>query len=212
MRRVNRILIPALAATGLLGCNANTGGGGGDVPPEGILRCVDPLTAENGATVAVDSSFNCIGCDVENADAIVDDDAATSGTVSVPLALLGGSLSVTVGTAPGATQPAPASPGFVLNSPQTSLLGANLAQVLSVSTLLGGEVQEENVAVSLLDLDLLSLVDLGLGGSTDGAYALLVEDTQTPFDALQLTLFSLVGANLQLDVGGACANFVLEEG
>ncbi len=211
MRRMNRSLVLSLLAAGLVACNANTTGAGGE-PPTGVLRCIDPLTAENGATVAVDSSINCIGCNVDNPDAIIDDSVMSAATIRVPLALLGGRLSVTVNKADGATQPAPAAPGFILNSPQRSLLGLNLAQVLSVSTLLGGEVQEENIAISLLDLDLLSLVDLGLGGSSDGAFALLVENTQQPFDALRLNLFSLVGANLQLDVGGACANFALEEG
>jgi hypothetical protein len=210
-----KFILGLMVATTLAACSANSGsssdGGNGGPPPIDGLVCVDPLLASNGASTSIATSLNCIGCQVNNPNAVIDGTVATAARISVPLALLGGTASLTVNSGSGASQPAPSRPGFILRTPQTALLELNLLGALTLSTLAGGEVQENNVQFSLLDLDLLGIVDLGLAGSPDGLSAIVIEATQ-PFDAIRLQLFSLLGLVINVDVAGACRNFELVSG
>lgn len=194
----------------LAACSANSGpvDNGGPPPPPPIdgLVCVEPFLEQNGATATFEASPNCVGCEVANPGLAIDGNLDTVATMTMPLSLLGGSLSFAVSSGPGAPQPTPALPGFIVRDPGFSLLDLNLLGVVTISTLLDGEVQESDVTFSLLDLDLLGLIQ-GFGGSTTGLSAIIIE-ASLPFDAIALNLFSLVGIGLELDVAGACRHFV----
>ncbi|MGQ0698465.1 MAG: Ig-like domain-containing protein [Panacagrimonas sp.] len=165
--------------------------------------CTTPLLATAGATVTSEVNGLCVGCGVDDPAFAIDALPLTAATIRVPLALLGGSASLTATAAVGDTFPGGQPAGFIVRRPAGLLLTAELLSQLSISTLNNGLVRE----TSREDVIVLRVTLLGILGEDEAA---LVSFTPTlPFDALRLELNSGVASALTLtQVASACATAV----
>lgn len=152
--------------------------------------CAAPLLASANATVDSDVSGICLlSCGVSNEDNLIDAVSTNFASLSVPLALLGGSVSVTVDANPPLPFPGVGgTAGFVVGRPVGTVASVELLAQLEVETLLNGVVQDTFTRDTPVPLraDLLGLALLGDGGDL----ALVSGQTTRPYDALRLTFKS----------------------
>ncbi len=173
--------------------------------------CTIPLRASDNASV-VDSVYGlCVLCEVNNTANIIDESDENFATMSVPVGLLVAGTAVTVNTDTNSSYTLPfpggGSPGFIIGRPAGTLLTAEIASQIRVTTLLDGEIVETSgEGATALRLDLLGLQ---LTGDTDSELALLSFDTSTPYDAIQLSFNSGIATVLSsVEVYSACAQTV----
>ncbi|WP_043113168.1 Ig-like domain-containing protein [Solimonas flava] len=183
--------------------------GGGSVSADLTVTddvCTTPLHEADGASTTIGSVGLCLLCGVTDKDNAIDSDPANYATINVPVGLLdaGESLTVQAVSAPPLyTVPfaAGSKPGFVISRPTGSLLLAEVASQIEVSTLLGGNQQESSSSAVPLRLDLLGIPLTG--GQEQG---LVTITTSLPFDAVRIKLKSgLASALTNVRVSSACA-------
>lgn len=163
--------------------------------------CPVPLLATGGATASDATSGICLLCSAANDSNVTDGDFNNFATLSVPVALLTGSISLTVKAGSTVTPVAGQQAGFVIGRPTGSLLLAEVLSQVQLSTSLNGTATSDTTSNQTpLRLDLL-------GTEVTGAQAGLVSMPVTkPFDSITLTFGGGVASALSsVQVFQACA-------
>ncbi|MGQ0529826.1 MAG: Ig-like domain-containing protein [Panacagrimonas sp.] len=174
--------------------------------------CTTPFLASQGAIPRTDRDpIACALCSVDDPINVIDGVPGTFATLNVPLALLGGNVSV------GAELPPAAAPfaggdnaGFVIARPVGTLVLAEVLSQIQVSTVLNGVRQEISTGPILPTNPLIPLplrVDL-LGLAVNGEYdlALVTVKPTAPYDGIDLSFNSGVATALSnVLVFDACA-------
>jgi len=169
--------------------------------------CTAPMLQSDGAIATKHSEgIACVACDVANLPNVIDANPDNYAEISVLAGLLGSGQGLRVtATGDGVPFPGGQQPGFVIGRSAGTLLIDELLELallqnFTVSTLLGGNVQESTGAVIPLRLNLLGLQ---LAGNNDTALATI--NATLPYDAIQVTLINSVGLLSDVQVYSACA-------
>ena len=169
--------------------------------------CTTPLLQSQGATTLTPAPVGiCLTCGVDNANAAIDGDAATFAGLKVPVGLLNAQQSLDVNASATAPYTVPfaagSRAGFVIGRPTGTLVLAEVATQVQISTLRNGAVQESSSTLTPLRVDLLG-TQLLFGPGED--LALVSMNTTVPYDGVRVTLVSGVASALNgINVFGAC--------
>lgn len=145
----------------------------------------------------------CVGCSVENANALISPDSEAFTTMTTTVGVLG-ATSVSV-LNPVDTYPAGTVAGFVIDTNSSNLVELSLLEALEVCTYINGSQQECSSGSDLITLTLL----IPLLGQADGIFNVGFVTTQ-PYDEIVLRTGDLLGANVldgSIDVYNAFVEF-----
>jgi hypothetical protein len=150
--------------------------------------CEAALLASSTATIGADTSGLCIGCSARDLPNVIDANPQTYGSVFLPVDLLGGAVTVTATAKPPYALPfkGGATVGFVVASPSSALLTAEIGSQIIVRTLHNGAATGDasNTTNTPLRLDLLGIT---VAPSTGVDARPLYITTSKDFDAVQIT-------------------------
>ncbi|NKF24018.1 Ig-like domain-containing protein [Solimonas marina] len=169
--------------------------------------CETPLrTATQDIEITSDVSGLCLTCSARDLGNVVDSLPQTYGSVFLPVALLGGSVSVTAEVKPpyATAFPAGQTAGFVISSTNGKVLTAELASSIVVQTLSEGELTgDSSDSTTPLRLDLLGASAVGSIGDTAQPFFIT---TTKGFDGVRITFNSgLLSALSSYNLYTACA-------
>ena len=178
-------------------CDTGSGGGGG-----GAAVCTEAIVG--GGSTAVNQptgSQTCLVCTVTGVANLVDGDPTNFAVIDQTLALLTGSIGITVTAQPGIVFPSGQIPGYTLSVPKATLATAQALPNLTISTLLNGTATGDTKTYSsTLNADVLGLL------GNDAKFYVGVTTTK-PFDAVRIvsdeTLANALGL---IHAFNACSN------
>src|SRR5690625_2263671 len=145
----------------------------------------------------------CVGCSVENANALISPDSEAFTTMTTTVGVLG-ATSVSV-LNPVDTYQARTVAGFVVDTNSSNLVELSLLEALVVCTYINGSQQECSSGSELITLTLL----IPLLGQADGIFNVGFVTTK-PYDEIVLRTGDLLGANVldgSIDVYNAFVEF-----
>ena len=167
--------------------------------------CPIPFLKTNGASTSSASSSTCLSCSTINPDYAIDSDFNNHADISVQLAVMNGTQSLTITSPTLFTPVAGQRAGFVIGRPAGALVTAEVMSQIQISTQLGGQPANSSSISGTGGNPLLRLALLGteVTGTQAGLITLPVDK---PFDSITLTLNSGVATALStLQVFSACA-------